>query len=331
MSESHHQTRSDDFSILRALARLSATTTDLYSLLNASLSTCLEHLPLSGAVVWLRANEDDMITPSVSRMPASSSTSAIADDDPLLQRTLDATYLVLNQSEAQHLIVLPATQGLALAPIRNGDALLGLLGFVAEPDTLEALGPLLEASANMLSGPTVSAWLRRQQAEAADVQTNLFRFASELREQSSSEAILRTLNKLALRTFNCDWSASYVWQQDAFYPVQIATRIGEQSGEDEPALDPQQHPLLEVMLSNPDVLSIRDLDSQPNVMRLYIERYALRGLVLIPLQKTPEQPQGLLALGYRAPISAFSSHHTALAQGLAHMVGVALDRTRPRE
>jgi GAF domain-containing protein len=318
------------FRVVSTLARLSAEHADLYNLLSATLHICYDQLPIAGGVVWLRAHEHDLLTPSVSRVPPACSSSAIAEDDPLLQLIQRQGHLCLPANRARPLMQLPDELHLLLVPIYSVDSLLGLLAFLGNHEHLSNMAELAVSSANVLSGALAGAWLRRQQAESEDVADTLFRFAGELREQPDLEMILRTLNDLALRVFNCDWSAVYGWQDGCFVPTQIMTRFGEQNIDDEPAFSPQSAPLLEILVSNPQVLSLSDLRNQPSVLPDYLERHGLRGLVLVPLQTVPHNPLGLLTLGYRLPLTTFSNRSAALAQGLARMVTIALDRTLTR-
>jgi uncharacterized protein YigA (DUF484 family) len=321
----------DSFTVLSALAHLGATSTDLYSLLRAALHTSMEHLPLAGMAVWLRSSEQDVLTPGISYLPSVYATSAIAEDAPLLQRLQDKAYLLLDSAEAAPLIEMPdAETVLALAPIRSADLLLGLLGYVGPRADLLPWLPLLTASANVLSGPMLSMWIRRQQAEADDVEATLSEFAAELRGQRGLDDILRTLNNKSLRAFDCDWSAVYLWQEQGFVPVQIMTRVGEQPLKHEPTLRPAENPVLEVVLEDARLLALPDLREQPSALPDYAQ-HALRGVVLVPLHKANESPLGLLVLGYRAPLSTFGSRATALSQGLARMVTVALSRTRHQQ
>jgi GAF domain-containing protein len=78
------------------------------------------------------------------------------------------------------------------------------------------------------------------------------------------------------------------------------------------------------------LLCLHDLRDQPKALPVYLERHGLRGLALVPLQQTPNNPLGLLSLGYRAPLAPLSGRTTALAHGLARMVAVALERERSR-
>jgi uncharacterized protein YigA (DUF484 family) len=327
MTERTDPSNTELFTVLSTIARRTTTTSDLYDILNAALHTSLSHLPLTGAVVWLGSDEHDVLTPGISRVPADCATSAIAIDSPLVQRVMDSEHLLLEGAEAQNLMLLPHTTALVLAPIRSPDVLLGLLGYIGERASLARLTGLLEASAGVLSSVILSTWLRRQQQEADDVAATLFQFAGELRAQRSLEDILGTLNNLALRVFNCDWSAVYHWQESSFAPVQIMTRVGEQDVSGEPALVPGENPLLEMTVNDPQLLSVRDLREQPGALPAYVQRHSLRGVVLVPLQKTASHPLGLLALGYRAPLTTLNSRATALAQGLARMVAIALERT----
>lgn len=331
MSEIVETSSTQSFEVLSTLTRLSATTTDLYDLLNTTLQTLLEYLPISGAVVWLRDNEHDLLAPVITRLPANCGTSAIAEEHALVQEMLETGNLLLNSSEARPLITLPNESMLALVPLQNADVLLGLFSCVADQSTLESFYPLLEASANVLSVAIAAAWLRRQQAEADEVSATLFQFAEELRSQKSLTDILATLNTMSLRMFRCDWSAVYTWSNGAFCPVQIMTRIGEQSLDGEPGLTLAANPVLEIVLSDSQILSLRDLRDQPNALPVYLARHALRGLVLVPLQRTTDKPLGLLVLGYRAPLTSFKSRAMSLAQGVARMVAIALERTRQRE
>lgn len=331
MSEEVVPISAQSFEVLSTVARLSARTTNLYDLLTATLHTYLDQLPLVGAVVWLRDNEHDMLAPVLARLPANCAASAIAEDDALMQELLETDSLLLASAEAQTLLTLPDTLLLALVPLQHADVLLGLLGYVADEETLESVYPVQESSAHVLSVAVASAWLRRQQVEADEVSATLFKFAEELRAQRSLTDILATLNNLALRVFNCDWSAVYHWDNDVFCPVQIMTRIGEQPLDGEPLLELAANPVLEMLLSDHQILSVRDLREQPGAVPIYLARHDLRGLVLVPLQRGAGEPLGLLALGYRAPLTSFRSHAMALAQGVARMVAVALERTRERE
>ncbi len=322
----------DAFLVISKLAHVCAIHTELPGLLQSILQTSLDHLPLTGAVIWLRSPEHDILTPIASRVPYASSaaTSAIAEDDTLVQRIFDTGYLVLEAEAAQPLVNLPEQTVLAIAPIHSDDALLGMIGYITERDHLETLAPILITNADVLCTAVASAWLRRQQQEADDVAETLFKFAGELRAQSNLDTILGTLNNLALRVFNCDWSAVYIWKTEGFTPVQIMTRVGEQSIAEEPVLDLNQNPLLEFALDNPRLLSLTDLREQPGAIPLYAQRHELRGLVLVPIQKAANSPLGLLTIGYRAPLTTFSSRATALAHGVARMVAVALEHTRQR-
>ncbi len=316
------------FEILCNLARLSATYADLYTLFNDSLNVCLEHLPIEGALVWLRSSEQDMFTPACSRLPQGCSTSAISEDNALLQQIVDAGYMLL-QDNTPELIVLPEHMVIGIATIESEDTLLGLVGYVGTNETIETLSALIMAHADVLSGPIVSDWLRRQHAEADDVTNTLFSFADELRSQSSLEAILSTLNNLALRVFNCDWAAVYAWTDDpdvAFQPVQIVTRVATQPIDEEPSLILAENPILELVLNDSQPYALRDLREQPTALPVCLERHDLRGLVVVPI-KHDTQPMGLLILGYRSVLIPLSSRSSALAQGLAHMVAVALERT----
>lgn len=322
------------FETLCKLARLSSTMiTDLHRLLNESLHVCLEELPLDGAVVWLRASEQDIITPGVSRLPSGYSTSAIAESHEILQEILNKGAVILDYEEAEPLLELTEGQALAITAIESEDALLGLVGYVADTTTLTVMIPFLEAHADILSAPALTAWLRREQTENQDVADTLFTFAGELRAQRSLEDIFSTLNNLALRVFNCDWSAVYIWDtrenQEQYNPVQIMTRIGQQSIDDEPSLRIQDNPILELVIADTEINSLRDLREQPTTLPVYQQRHGLRGLVLVPILHETN-PMGLLALGYRTPLVPLSSRATALAQGLARLVGIALDRTRTR-
>lgn len=320
------------FEVLCSLAHLNTTTADLHTLLNDNLQMCLNELPLTGAVVWLRSNEQAMLTPSGSRLPQGCSTSAITEENELLARAIREDGLILESKEAEPLILLPEGMAISLAPIEGEDTLLGLVGYIAANMVLEPMQMLLQANADLLSGPIVATWLRRQQAESEDVANTLFQFAGELRTKGNLEDILGTLNNLALRLFNCDWTAVYVWEDDdegKFVPVHIGSRIGPQSVEGEPPLVLQETPILELVLEDPQPYSLRDLRKQPNALPVYAERHGLRGLVLIPI-KYETQALGLLTLGYRTPLVPLSSRLTSLAQGLARLVAVALDRTIPK-
>jgi GAF domain-containing protein len=85
-----------------------------------------------------------------------------------------------------------------------------------------------------------------------------------------------------------------------------------------------------VVLEDARLLALPDLREQPSALPDYAQ-HALRGVVLVPLHKASENPLGLLVLGYRAPLSTFGSRATALSQGLARMVTVALSRTRHQQ
>ncbi len=321
------------FDVLCRLADLSAVTADLYTLLNDTLHICLEHLPIDGAVVWLRSDQQDMLTPGASKLPAGCSTSAISDDGDLLQALVDERVMIWERGQLEPLVVLPEGVAIALSPIQSEDVVVGVLGYVASTTTLQALIRMLEANANILSAPLANTWLRRQQAEADDVAQTLFLFANDLRTKNSLDDILSTLNNLALRVFNCDWSAVYTWSDEIggqFCPVQIVTRVGAQSVADEPAIAMGENPLLEMVFSEPLPTSIRDLREQPAALPLYLERHALRGVVLVPI-KHADSPMGLLTLGYRLPMVTLSSRASSLAQGLARMVAVALERTQSRQ
>ncbi len=323
------------FETLCNLARISrTTTTDLYRLLNETLEVCLEDLPLSGAVVWLRAHEQDVLTLGSSRLPASCSTSAIAESNELLQAALTEGSLVLTREEAVELIQLSENHAIAIAPIQSEDTLFGLLGYVASSDILAPMSALLEANADILSAPTLTAWLRRQQSETDDVADTLFQFAGELRAQGNLDDILGTLNKLSMRVFNCDLAAVYNWEEGEeegmFAPVQLMTRVGAQPIEDEPSLRLSDNPLLELVIEDPELNAIRDLREQPTALPIYLDRHNLRGIVLVPILHDT-RPMGLLTLGYLSPLVPLSSRSSSLALGLARMVAVALDRTRSRQ
>jgi uncharacterized protein YigA (DUF484 family) len=319
------------FEVLSMLARLGATSTDLYSLLRAALYTSMDHLPLGGMAIWLRSSEQDVLTPGISHLPPTYSISAIPEDAPPLRHVLDTDYVLLEGEAARALVEIPeAGVVLALAPIRSADLLLGLLGYVGPRAELLPWLPLLTASADVLSGPVLSMWVRRQQAEADDVEAALAQFAEDLRRQRGLDDILRTLNNHALHAFDCDWSAAYLWQEAGFVPVQIMTRVGEQTLKHEPTLRPAENPVLEVVLEDARMLSLPDLRDQPNALPAYAQ-HALRSAVIVPLHKAGESPLGLLVLGYRSPLTTFSNRATALAQGVARMVTVALSRTRHQQ
>jgi hypothetical protein len=323
------------FETICKLAHLaSSKTADLYSLIQETINVCLEDMPLTGAVIWLRSSEQAVLSPGGSRLPSGCSTSALFEGNEMLQKALAEGSSILTSDEAVEFIQLPEDVALAIAPIKSEDALLGLLGYVASSDILIPMQALLEANADILSAPLLTAWLRRQQEEANDVADTLFQFAGELRTQRSLEAILSTLNNLSLRVFNCDLAAVYHWDEEAdegtFAPVQIMTRIGLQSIDDEPALVLSENPLLELVINDPDINAIHDLRTQPNALPVYLQRHKIRGLVLVPILHEAS-PKGLLLLGYRAPLVPFSSRSTALALGLARMVGIALERTQSSE
>lgn len=320
-----------EFTVLSKIAHMSSKTADLSRLLSGTLRTCLEQLSLSGALVWLRSHKQDIFSPSGSRLPDSAVASAFDANNDVVRRLLETGYLLLDGSEAQSLVLLPEGMAIALAPIQSEDMVMGILGYIAQRGILEPLRDLLKASADLLSASLVSAWLRRQQAETEEVSATLFQFASELRAQRKLDAILQTLNTMALRVFNCDWSAVYTWQDLQFVPVQIMTRIGEQPVDEEPVLKTQDNHLLEIIVSDPQLLFFYDLREQPKAMPIYFERHGLRGLVLVPLQQVPWSPQGLLTLGYRRPLADFSGRYTTLAQGLARMVVIALEREGARQ
>ncbi|NJP04490.1 MAG: GAF domain-containing protein [Chloroflexaceae bacterium] len=319
------------FALMSQLAHISATIADLTTLLNTTLTTCLDYLPLEGMLIWLRANEQDVFTPSVSYLPADSSTSALPMDASLVLNLQEEGYLLLNATDVEDIMFIPDYAGIALVPIHNGESLLALLGVIAPEATLAPLKELIITIGNLLSGPIAADWLREQYTEASNVADTLFQFAGELRSQNSLADILSTLNKLTLRVFHCDWSSVYMWKDNAFTPIQIMTRVGEQPVIDEPVLKPSQDALLELIFENPDLFAITDLREQPNALPLYLERHDLRGLVLVPItQRLTDTPMGLFTLGYRMPLSPLSSRAIALAHGLARMVAIALEQTRLR-
>lgn len=318
------------FHVVSDIAHCCATTSDLQEVLTQSITICIESFGLSGAVVWLRAREQAMIAPGISRLPSGSSTSAISEDDSLIQRVLSNGVISLHQTEAQSLVVLPEQTDLALAPIQSEGFLLGLIGFLGHPATLPPLCGTLETCANVLSGALVNNWLRRQQAEADTMAQTLLQFAAELRSRRSLGAILTTLNDLAARVFNCDWSAVYLWEDAQFQPIQARTRTGEQPLSDEPCLRIEDNPVLEVVMTDPQMVSLHDLREQPNALPTYLEHHDVRGVILIPLQQTPGTPLGLLAVGYWVPLIPLGHHLTSLAPSLARMVAVALERERER-
>jgi GAF domain-containing protein len=316
--------------ILCTLARLNATHSDLHELINNVLTTCLEALPLTGAVVWLRSNEQDIFTPSGAFLPKGYSVSALSDDSSLIQGVVMRGAAVVDRAEAEALVLIPE-EGLAVAlvPVQSSEGtLLALLGYIAPRDTLKPLLRLFEASANMLSASVINMWLRRQQADADAVADTLFRFAGELRKQETRGAILSMLGDATLKTFNCDWAAVYSWQeeQEAFVPVHIVTRVGPQPVEEETPLVMADHPILELVFQERHPHSLRDLRSQPGALPIYLDRYALRGVMLVPIQHE-STPLALLVSGYRAPMVTLTGRTTALARGLARMVAIALKRT----
>lgn len=321
------------FDMLCSLAHFSTHVTDISTLVQDTLQTSLESVPLEGAVIWLRANEQDMLTPGGSRLPQGCSTSAISEDNEILQRAVDEGYLLLEASAAEPLVMLPAESAIALAPVQNSDMVLGLLGHIANRAALESLDALLVASANIISAPVAAAWLRRQQAESGDIEGTLSQFARELRKQQHMEDILITLNNQAVQQFDCDWAGVYTWsdeQEGTLRPVQIVTRVGEQPLEGEPSLVIQETPLFEMVFSDLHPTSIRDLRDQPAALPVYMERHGLRGVVFVPIQHEAA-PQGLLVLGYLAPLATFRSRASTLVQGLVRMVALALERTRSRQ
>lgn len=321
------------FDVLCSLAHFGATVADVSLLVQNMIQVYLEVLPVSGVVVWLRDNERDMLAPGGSRLPKGYSTSALPENDELVQRISEEGFVLIGPGAADSLILLPEDKAVALVPIQSSDTLLGILGCVANVPALEVLDSLLVATANILSAPFANAWLRRQQAESEDVEDTLFQFAGELRAQRSLEDILTTLNNLALRLFACDWAGVYVWNDDAggtFQPVQIMTRVGVQPLDDEPSLLMQQTPVFEMVFSDMHPTLVLDLRDQPTALPVYLERHRLRGLVLVPIQHETN-PQGLLAIGYLAPLATFTSRASTMAQGLARMVAVALQRTRTRQ
>ncbi len=321
------------FETLCLLAHSSATTTDLHRLMNQVLQISLDRLPLMGMVVWLRSHEQAMLTPGSSRLPAGCSISAIAEDTPVVQRVTSTQHCqILTREQAEPLLLLPPDSALALAPIQSEDALLGLLGYLAPHHTLAAMQRLLQACANMLSAPLLSAWLRRQQAEAEDVADTLFDFTANLREQKNTEDILTTLNDEARERFNSDLAAVYLWSvsdstNGMFVPVQVQTRMGVQPLNHEPSLLLDDNPILELVISDPDLNALTDLREQPTAIPIYLARHNVRGLVLIPIMYDTTTPLGMFALGYRAPLVPLSRRSTLLAQEMARIVAVALQHT----
>lgn len=335
MTDVRQPTAEHIVSILCTLARLNASHSDLHDLLNNVLTTCLDALPLTGAVVWLRSNEQDMFAPSSAFLPPGYSTSALSDESSLIQEVVAQGAAVFASQEVEALVLMPADLAIALVPVQSSEGtLLALLGYIAPSSILPPLLPVFEASANMLSAAVVNMWLRRQQADADAVADTLFRFASELRKQETHDAIFSLLGEVALKTFNCDWSAAYRWTEekegDLLVPVHIVTRVGPQPVQEEAPLIIAEHPILELVLHEQQPHSLRDLRSQPGALPDYRDRYALRGIVLVPIQHESIS-LALLVAGYHAPLVTLTGRTTALAKGLARMVATALARTGERQ
>lgn len=316
--------------VLRRLAHSARNATDMNELLRNAIYTILLQLPMSGAVIWLHHIEQGMLAPTVSRLPDGCSSNAIAASDSLVRRLMKQDALLLDDQQAGGLMLLTDHLNLHVIPIRSTDKLLGLLGFVGESTTLRALTSLLEISAALLSGPLLNEWIQRQQADSEDVSTTLEQFATKLREQDDQQAILQTLNDHAQRVFPCDWSAVYLWDGAgaAFRPVQLLTRSGKQARESPPVLPVSDNPLLRQVGRSGQVHTITDMRDEQGPFENLLQRYTLRGLMLIPLQRTPGETPGLLLLGYRLPLIPPSSRDMKLAKGLSRMVAVALEQTR---
>lgn len=320
------------FETLCKCARVSSIiTTDLSKLFHTTFQLCQEELRLSGAVVWLQSKEQDVLSPASSLLPEGSSTSAITSHDEILQLVVEEGSVILSNTEAEALIQLSDDDAIALAPIETEDTVLGLLGYIAPYDTLVPITPLLEANADILCAPIISSWLHREQHETDDIAETLSQFATSLRSKQSVEEIFAMLNTYAQQAFHNDWSGAYMWKYGedeggAFYPKHIVTRAGIQPLEEEPRLSIQEHPILELVISDPEINTLRNLCEQANILSIYHQRHNLRGIVLVPILHEND-PKGLLTLGYYTPLIPLTSRQTSIAKGLAHMVGIALSKT----
>jgi len=315
--------------ILKTLTRIAQTTPDINDVLRETIHTTMLQLPLSGATVWVLNGDQRILTPAASRLPAKCSTNAIADDDPLVIWLRQQHYLLLEEADAHPLMHLADNLSLAVAPIRCADRLVGLIAYVAERNVLVALTDFLEISAAVLAGALLEAILQRQQSDSEDVGAILFRFAVELRKQQRIEAILQNLNSMALQVFRCDWAGVYIREEQSFRAVQLHTRTGKRAADPSDTLHAAESILIKTILKQPRLHTLADLRDEPDSLPGYVARHSLRGVVLVPLQRIPDQsqPHGLLVLGYRAPLVPLNRRSVHLARGLARIVGIALEQT----
>lgn len=318
--------------ILKSLTRIAQTTPDINDVLRETIRVTLLQLPLSGATIWVLNTDQQVLTPVASRLPAKCSTNAIANDDPIIIWLRQQHHLLLDETTASPLMHLTDNLTLSVAPIRCSDRLVGVLGYVAERNVLAALSDFLEISAATLGGALLESILQQQQSDSEDVGAILFRFAVELRKQQQIDMILTSLNNMALKVFQCDWAGVYIREEDGFRAMQINTRTGQRSADPADTLMATDSTLIAMLLQQPRLHTITDLPDEPASLPGYVARHSLRGVVLVPLQRIPDQsqPNGLLALGYRTPLVPLNRRSIHLARGMARIVGIALEQTMQR-
>ncbi len=315
--------------ILKALTRIAQTTPDINDVLRETIHLTLLQLPLSGATIWVLNADQHILTPVASRLPAKCSTNAIADDDPLIIWLRQQHHLLLEEADASPLMHLTDNLNLAVAPIRCADRLVGAMGYVAERNVLVALSDFLEISAATLGGALLEALLQQHESDSEDVGAILFRFAVELRKKQQIDMILASLNDMALKVFQCDWAGVYIREEDHFRAMHLNTRTGQREAQPDDTLAATESKLIAMLLQQPRLHTITDLREEPDSLPGYVARHSLRGVVLVPLQRIPDQsrPHGLLLLGYRVPLVPLNRRSTHLARGLARIVGIALEQT----
>jgi signal transduction histidine kinase len=209
--------------------------------------------------------------------------------------------------------------------------------FLAAPDTLAyTLVALVTGAASAVCGAYFLDRYRYQafvraahETEEATIAAALLHVGETLHLHLDQPDMLERVNRLTVETLGCDWSSTFVWDEDREV-FRLAANFGSRP-EVRTELEQLEFaweslPLLGV-LRRGEVIEMPDAAEQQLVPLSLQRRLEVASALYVPIQRRGEVI-GVLVHGYRERTGAFSAKQHRLALGIAHATAIGLENAR---
>ena len=173
---------------------------------------------------------------------------------------------------------------------------------------------------------TEASELARDEAETA---TALARVGETLNAHLDQPDVLARVNALAVEVLGCDWSSTFVWdeQRAAFrFRTHAGVRPEVAAELAEVEFSRQSMPLVAAL--RPGMLvEIPDAADETRMPPALLRRWDVASELIAPISRRDEVV-GVLVYGYRARTGAFSARQRRLALGIAHATAMTFEHAR---